>query len=876
MLERKGFSDELNGVMSFIENELAKAYPTPVISLDYFVTAVMLTRDCTVNNVLQSLMSLYMMKNIAEAYEAQISNNAISVMKPGRGIRLDDEFNKMIEKAKEEAMSIEFAKDQNKPAETASSMMNDNEALQKKLAETTIGSEHIFLAIMNNQDDNNKIRIVFNKAGVNYTMFLDKLLSMNTSKEMHSNQLLMPANQIIMLPNGIDPSTLFGPGQMGQGQAQFIKMNQPQAPGQKNSKSAVEQYCININNLVAQGKIDRLIGRDNEMREIIRALGKRRKNNIILVGGEGCGKTAIAENVAAWILDGKVPKFLMNKTVISLDMTALIAGTTLRGMLEERTKMVIDEIKQSGNYILIIDNIGAVLGHKKDEYDISAMLSTALEKGELQVVGTSDFKSYRSSFDKDPSLSRRFQKLIIEPSSKEESVSILNGLKGYYEDFHHVKYSDEAIFACVELADRYITERNLPDSAIDILDEVGSLVGRDYPEDQRVIDLKNEIKEKNARYEQLKKEEKFTEADDVTTEIRMLSAEMLRKSREIDRKRNANPPVVFENAVIGVVSSKTGIPITKLTSNDKAKMYNLADRLKSEVIGQDEAVNTICNALKRNRVGLHKAGCMFSALCLGRTGVGKTLIAKKLALEMFGSEKSMIRFDMSEYPDKSAVNKLIGSNPGYIGYEDGGQLTEAIKNRKHCVLLLDEIEKADPEVYNIFLQVLDEGFLTDNSGMKVDFKNVIVLFTSNVGAKVASDFGKGIGFVDDEEANSKRILTKELKNRFPPEFLNRLDNIVYFNKLTEDNMRDIIRIELGKMIENVKSIGYGISYDDTVIERILKLADEEREFGARPIMRIIRNEIENKFTDMLLLNDYEEGREFNVTFNKEEENFIID
>lgn len=867
MTQNENYTNELNRLLNFMENTLGREMPTPVLTLEYFILAILDQKDSTVYKIIDDCCSNMAKNRIYTTYRQILQGRALSAIKPNREIKYDAKLTETIAASNTE---------------------------REMLGAEKLGSEHILLHILADDSKDNSIRKVFNGAGLSYSILLEKISS-NANQLENARKAQKPKSNTLI---GMDPgaeggdstnikiiSTPGGPvilksgtftGNPAEMQQEFLKMmgleDNPllnaQKPGKKDKQKTqfIDQYCTNLNHLAENSQIDKLVGRENEINNIIRTLGRRKKNNIIIVGGAGVGKTCLAEGLAYRIVEGTVPKFLKNKKLISLDMTALMAGTTLRGMFEERVKGLLDEIKASGEYILFIDNIGNVLGNKtKNDYDIASMLSHSLDNGEVQVIGTADFSSFRSTFDKDASLLRRFQKLIIEAPTKDGSKDILNGIQQNYADYHKVVYTPEAINACVELADKYITERNLPDSAIDVMDEAGAVVGtQNDTESPEIISLREKIYDYSAKIAKLKKEDKYDEADALEKEQKQTAntlAEFVKREEEYKKEHR---PVVGIEVIYDIIASKTGIPLSRLSSDDKKKLTNIDDRLKQNVIGQDEAIEVICRALKRNRVGFKKSGCQFSALLIGRTGVGKTLIAKQLAKEMFGDESALIRFDMSEYPDKTAVNKLIGSNPGYVGYEEGGQLTEAVKNRKYCVLLLDEIEKADPEVYNIFLQVLDEGFLTDNSGQKVDFKNVIVLFTSNVGAKAASDFGKGIGFNENEEENQKRILLKQLKNKFPPEFLNRLDNVIYFNSLSDDDLRKIIRLEISKLQKRMLEIGYTMVYDEGTVDYILDIVKEEKEYGARPIVRAIQDEIEDKITDLLLENEYDEHN-FTVT-----------
>ena len=851
---KQEYSQELMNVVEYMENTLAREeLPTVLITPEYFFLSILEYGGfCHAYDTLSVIIQGYTLEAIEASITNFLSTKALSAIKPNRQQKYNEKLISYFDNANKET---------------------------KKLGDTQINSDHIMLSILSDESNDNRIRKILNAKQVTYEKYQKTIIDLRNKeseekKPENSNMKVIPID-LSKYPNSEELMKKIISGEMTVEEIlkmQPLENNQISNNNNNTDKTktvktpCIDAFCTNLNDLAENGKIDKIIGRDKEIGEIIRILGRRRKNNAILVGTGGIGKTAIGENIAFKIINEDVPDFLLNKTIISLDITALQAGTTLRGMFEERVKGLLTEIKENGNYILFIDDIGNVLdGKHKNDYDISGMLSHSLESGEVQVIGTCDYHSYRKTFDKNTSLSRRFQKITVEAPSVKESYDIINGIKHYYEDFHHVKYTEKAIQACVELSNRYISERNLPDSAIDVLDEAGSIVGTSADSIPEIRTLKKNIHNIKFEIGNEKEKENYKRID----ELEKIEKSILTQINDITKKhkedRENNPPVIDENIILELISKKTGIPVNKLTSDDKQKLIHINDRLKEEIIGQDEAIDTISKALKRNRIGLSNNKCLYSVLCVGRSGVGKTMVAKKLAKEMFGTEDALIRFDMSEYHDKTAVNKLIGSNPGYVGYEDGGLLTEAVKNKKYCVLLLDEIEKADPEVYNIFLQVLDEGFLTDNSGLHVDFRNVIVIFTSNVGTKAANDFGKGIGFSSDND-NSKKILLKELKNKFPPEFINRLTNVIYFNNLTEENLRDIIKLEINKLNNRLNNLGYGIQYDGYTIDYLLNVIKDEKEYGARPIMRAIQDEIEDKITDLLLEKEYKNGYVFSVNY----------
>lgn len=861
MITNEKYSNELNKVLQFMEGVLSKELPVAIYTIDYFSLAIFNNKDSLIYKRLDNSMTSVALDEIHSGYYNLIRSQALNAIKPNREVKMDNALTNALKQADKEREKTGYSK---------------------------ITTEHVVLALMNNEfKEESRLKKLFEKAGLTYNMLLEKVsVDIDVNDENNDTSLIneiistkSPVELIEKIKNSPNKSIIvnmdLGDGNSESMIKEMMGLSNPLIDskikkGKKNNSPypIISQYCSDITELAKNNKIENLVGRNDEINTIVRTLGRRKKNNVIILGPEGSGKTTIAEGLAHRINNNQVPQFLQDKKIVSLDMTALIAGTTLRGMFEERVKALLEEIKESKKHILLIDNIGEILSDKgKNDYDIAAMISHALDNGDIQVIGTSDFKSYRNTFDKNPSLGRKFSKIIIDAPTIDESINIMMGNKSYYESFHNVKYEDDAIIACAMLAEKYITDRNLPDSAIDVMDEAGSFISTSRSnifDDSEIISLQNQLSNIRKEISTFKKQDDYNAVDTLTKTENDLVLKVIERTRAIEEERKRNPILINKDDIYNIVSSKTGIPINKLSVNDKKKIATMADRIKTEIIGQDDAVDTICQSIKRNRVGLHTSKCVFSGVLVGGTGTGKTLIAKKLAKELFGDEKALVRFDMSEYNDKTAVNKLIGSNPGYVGYDEGGQLTEVIKNKKYCVLLLDEIEKADPEIYNIFLQVLDEGFLTDNTGQKIDFKNTIILFTSNVGAKMANDFAKGIGFSDDAENNKKRILSKELKKKFPPEFLNRLDNVIHFNKLTENNLKDIIKLELNKLGEKLKKIEFNFKYDDKTVEYIHNIIKDDKEYGARPIIRAIQDEIENKITDLIIDNDFTKGSTFEV------------
>ena len=654
----------------------------------------------------------------------------------------------------------------------------------------------------------------------------------------------------------------------------------PKSVKSDSSTPILDNFGRDLIKLAEEGKLDPVIGRDREITRIAQILSRRKKNNPIIIGEPGAGKTAIVEGLAKKIYEGDCPRNLMDKRIVSLDMMSIVAGTKYRGQFEERMKVILDELRSNTDVILFIDEIHTIVGagNSSGSLDASNIFKPALARGEIQCVGATTLDEYRKNFEKDGALERRFQKVVVDSATKEETLMILQNIKEKYEDYHKVSYSDEVLNECVELADRYVTDREFPDKAIDIIDEVGARCQVEVKVPEIIEELKQQAQDIKQEKMDVVRKQNYEEAANLRDKERRILAKLDDEKSKFEKELLTNKRDVPVELVYDVVSNMTKIPITKLTSDETKSLSKLSETLSSKVIGQSEAVTKIAKSIRRNRLGIKDPNKPIgSFIFLGSTGVGKTYLAKQLAKEMFGSEENMIRVDMSEYQEKHSISRLIGSPPGYVGYDEGGQLTEQVKNKPYSVILFDEIEKANKDIFSTLLQVLDDGHLTDGLGRKINFKNCVIIMTSNVGVKKLQEFGSGIGFSTTnsdyaEEERRQDTLKKELKKMFAPEFLNRIDEVIIFKTLGKDEIKEIVSLELKKLTNRLDGLKYKINFDDTILEMISEVGFNS-EFGARPVKRAIQDKLEDFISEEVLNGNLVEGVEYTLMSEDNEVKF---
>ena len=656
-------------------------------------------------------------------------------------------------------------------------------------------------------------------------------------------------------------------------------------PAQKkpaNDTPVLDNFGTDMTKAAEEGKLDPVVGRVKEIERLAQILSRRKKNNPILIGEPGVGKSAIVEGLALRIVEKKVSHILFDKRVIALDMTAVVAGTKYRGQFEERIRSILNELKKNPNIILFIDEIHTIVGagSAAGSMDAANMLKPALARGEIQCIGATTLDEYRQNIEKDGALERRFQKVIVEPTTAEETLQILKNIKDKYEDHHNVNYTDAALEACVKLTDRYITDRNFPDKAIDALDEAGSRVHltnitapKEIEEQEKLIDEMKSLKNEAVRLQNFELAASYRDKEkEYTNQLDTLKEEWEKSLKE-------NRETVDDEQIAEVVSMMSGVPVQRMAQAEGMKLLGMKDDLLSKVIGQDKAIATLVKAIQRSRVGLKDPNKPIGTfMFLGPTGVGKTHLAKELAKLMFGSADALIRIDMSEYMEKFTVSRLVGAPPGYVGYEEGGQLTEKVRRKPYSIVLLDEIEKAHPDVFNILLQVMDEGRLTDSYGRTVDFKNTIVIMTSNIGTRQLKEFGKGIGFAaqvrTDDKEYSRSVITKALNKSFAPEFINRLDEIITFDQLDLDALTRIIDIELKGLYSRVENIGYKLVIDEDA-KKFVATKGYDVQFGARPLKRAIQNNLEDGISELILGSEMAAGDTIKVSYDKEKDLIVM-
>ncbi|SEB12402.1 ATP-dependent Clp protease ATP-binding subunit ClpC [Chitinophaga terrae (ex Kim and Jung 2007)] len=730
----------------------------------------------------------------------------------------------------------------------------------KALKSTTVETEHLMLSILKNKE--NVCTQILQQFDVDYDTFKNELGFVKSA----------------------DPKSEFD--DPGEEEFEDERKSYASKAKQTNTKSktpVLDNFGRDITKLAESGSLDPIVGREQEIERVSQILSRRKKNNPILIGEPGVGKTAIVEGLALRIVQRKVSRVLFDKRVVSLDLAALVAGTKYRGQFEERMKAIMNELEKNRDVILFIDEIHTIVGAggASGSLDASNIFKPALARGELQCIGASTLDEYRMYIEKDGALDRRFQKVMVEPPSVEETIQILNNIKPRYEEYHNVSYTDAAIESCVKLSDRYMTDRLLPDKAIDVLDEVGARVHlKNINVPQNILDLEKQIEDIKQEKNKVVKSQRFEEAAALRDTEKKLGEDLERAKAMWEEEVKHKRYPIDEEAIAEVVSMMTGIPVKRMVQAETEKLRRMGEDLKGAVVGQDDAISKVTKAIQRNRVGLKDPRKPIGTfIFLGPTGVGKTELAKSLARYMFDSEDALIRIDMSEYMEKFSVSRLIGAPPGYVGYEEGGQLTEKVRRKPYSVILLDEIEKAHPDIYNLLLQVLDDGILTDGLGRKVDFKNTLIIMTSNIGARQLKDFGAGVGFSTtaravSEEDNAKSVIEKALKRTFSPEFLNRIDDVIIFNSLSKEHIYTIIDITMKSVLKRLNNLGFSLELTD---EAKGFLADKgyDQQFGARPLHRAIQKYLEDPLAEEILNMNIHDGDILVADLDKENQKLVF-
>ena len=824
---------EYTDILAYMLDVLNNEFPTVEFTPEYIMLSILDNPRCHANMIMDNILMTdtldYLRNYYADVIKGQPKKPILNITTK---FKFNEELTGIYDKAEIEANAMSSSK---------------------------LGSEHVLLAIMN-PSNHFKIAEKLNSLGLSYDSMCNNCRDFEAPNTEQKTSKVKKSDNSYINNNHQDNGKM--PLKSEVNSKVFV---------QNGNTPFINKYTIDLHEEIANGKYDKLVGRESILNNIITVLSRRRKNNVILVGKPGCGKTSIGYRLAEMIDEGCVPATLEGKKVVMLDVMALLSGTHLRGMFEERVDGLFKELKNNSNYILFIDDMQNIVRNtgKDKDGDLSDVIGRILTEGDVRVIGTIPFKDYRNGIENNSALSTKLQKIIVEPSSKEETLEILKSNKGYYENFHHVKFDDACLLKAVKLAKRYITNNSLPDSAIDVIDLTGASISLNNEQSMFLKALKENLNLFDAEKKNAMNSGDFEKLDEISKKESELQKDIsdMKKILENDESTWIE---ATEDDIADTVSAITTIPVSKLSDSNKTTILHIDEILKKDVIGQDEAINDISKAIKRSRAGFSDNNRCISLMLIGKSGVGKTLIAKKLAENVFGDEKALVRFDMSEYQDKTSVNKLLGSSAGYVGYDNGGLLTEAVKNKPYCVLLFDEIEKADESIYNVFLQLFDEGRLTDNNGTTVNFKNVIVIMTSNVGAKQASELGNGVGFQSNEEENKKAIIEKSLKNKFNPEFLNRIDKIIHFNSLTDENIKAITALELDKLTNRVKENGVNLTYNSDVVDYVFKKAIREKEYGARPVMRIIQDNISDKIVDMVLESDNNQNS-FDISIDKYDE-----